>query len=60
MILRPAEPEDAMPVARVHVRAWQVAYRGLMPEITWRGCARKSGHNVTTSPVAIRPNPERW
>jgi GNAT superfamily N-acetyltransferase len=24
-------PEDAMAVARVHVRAWQVAYRGLMP-----------------------------
>lgn len=32
MILRPAEPEDAMPVARVHVRAWQAAYRGLMPD----------------------------
>ncbi|MFZ0501661.1 MAG: GNAT family N-acetyltransferase [Steroidobacteraceae bacterium] len=31
MILRPAAPDDAMPVARVHVRAWQVAYRGLMP-----------------------------
>ncbi|MDE2049776.1 MAG: GNAT family N-acetyltransferase [Gammaproteobacteria bacterium] len=32
MNLRPAAPEDAMPVARVHVRAWQAAYRGLMPE----------------------------
>ena len=32
MILRPAAPDDAMAVARVHVRAWQVAYRGLMPE----------------------------
>lgn len=32
MNLRPAAPEDAMAVARVHVRAWQVAYRGLMPE----------------------------
>lgn len=32
MNLRPAVPDDAMPVARVHVRAWQVAYRGLMPE----------------------------
>lgn len=31
MNLRPAVPEDAMAVARVHVRAWQVAYRGLMP-----------------------------
>ena len=32
MIVRPAVPDDAMPVARVHVRAWQVAYRGLMPD----------------------------
>ena len=32
MILRPAVPADVMAVARVHVRAWQAAYRGLMPE----------------------------
>jgi ribosomal protein S18 acetylase RimI-like enzyme len=32
MKLRPAVPDDAMAVARVHVRAWQLAYRGLMPE----------------------------
>ena len=32
MNLRPAAPEDAMAVARVHVRAWQAGYRGLMPE----------------------------
>jgi GNAT superfamily N-acetyltransferase len=31
-MLRQAEPEDAMAVARVHVRAWQVGYRGLLPE----------------------------
>lgn len=31
MLLRPAEPADAMGVARVHVRAWQVAYRDLLP-----------------------------
>ena len=31
MNLRPAVPDDAMAVARVHVRAWQVAYRGSMP-----------------------------
>ncbi|HVS78245.1 MAG TPA: GNAT family N-acetyltransferase [Steroidobacteraceae bacterium] len=37
MILRPAVPEDAMPVARVHVRAWQAAYRGLMPDDYLRG-----------------------
>ena len=32
MLLRPAEPADALDVARVHVRAWQVAYRKLLPD----------------------------
>ena len=32
MLIRLAEPEDAMAVARVHVRSWQVAYRGLLPD----------------------------
>src|SRR6266700_3297028 len=32
MRLRPAEPEDALAVARVHVRSWQVAYRTLLPD----------------------------
>jgi CheY-like chemotaxis protein len=31
MLLRPAEPEDAIAVARVHVRSWQAAYRTLLP-----------------------------
>jgi ribosomal protein S18 acetylase RimI-like enzyme len=32
MLLRPAEPADAVAVAVVHVRSWQVAYRGLLPD----------------------------
>src|SRR5262249_25481915 len=32
MLLRPAEPEDALAVARVHVRSWQAAYRTLLPD----------------------------
>jgi GNAT superfamily N-acetyltransferase len=32
MLLRPAQPEDAIAVARVHVRSWQAAYRGLLPD----------------------------
>jgi ribosomal protein S18 acetylase RimI-like enzyme len=32
MLLRPAEPDDALAVARVHVRSWQVAYRTLLPD----------------------------
>jgi GNAT superfamily N-acetyltransferase len=31
MLLRHAEPDDAMAVARVHVRSWQAAYRALIP-----------------------------
>ena len=32
MHLRPAEPADALEVAGVHVRSWQSAYRGLLPD----------------------------
>lgn len=32
MFLRPAEPADAIAVARVHVRSWQTAYRTLLPD----------------------------
>lgn len=32
MLLRPAEPDDALAVARVHVRSWQAAYRNLLPD----------------------------
>ena len=30
--LRPAVPGDELAVARIHVRAWQVGYRGLLPD----------------------------
>lgn len=32
MQLRPAEPADALAVARAHVRSWQHAYRSLIPQ----------------------------
>lgn len=32
MYIRIAEPEDALAVARVHVRSWQAAYQSLLPE----------------------------
>ena len=31
MLIRPAEPDDALDVARVHVRSWQTGYHGLLP-----------------------------
>jgi hypothetical protein len=32
MRIRLARPEDAGPIAEVHVAAWQAAYGGLMPD----------------------------
>src|SRR3954452_21196189 len=32
MRIRAASPDDALQVAGVHVRSWQVAYRGLLPD----------------------------
>lgn len=32
MLLRPAAPDDSLAVAHVHVKSWQVAYRGLLPD----------------------------
>ncbi len=32
LTVRPANPGDAAGVAEVHVRSWQVAYRGLLPD----------------------------
>lgn len=32
MLIRPAQAEDALAVARVHVRSWQAAYRSLLPD----------------------------
>ncbi len=32
VLVRDARPEDAAEVADVHVRAWQVGYRGLLPD----------------------------
>jgi GNAT superfamily N-acetyltransferase len=31
-VLRIAEPNDAMPIARLHVRTWQAAYGALLPD----------------------------
>jgi ribosomal protein S18 acetylase RimI-like enzyme len=31
MLLRPAEPSDALAIARVHIRAWQQGYAGILP-----------------------------
>jgi ribosomal protein S18 acetylase RimI-like enzyme len=32
MMIRQASPEDALRIATIHVEAWQVAYRGIVPD----------------------------
>jgi len=32
VIQRPAQPDDAFSIATIHVRAWQNAYRGIVPD----------------------------
>ena len=32
VVVRDARPRDAAAIARVHVRAWKAAYRGLLPD----------------------------
>jgi ribosomal protein S18 acetylase RimI-like enzyme len=32
MIIRSARRDDALPIATIHVRSWQVAYRGVVPD----------------------------
>ncbi|MGH8280093.1 MAG: GNAT family N-acetyltransferase [Gammaproteobacteria bacterium] len=33
LFFRSAEADDALAVARVHVRSWQTGYRGLLPDV---------------------------
>jgi len=51
MLLRPAEPDDALAVARVHVRAWQAAYRTLLPDDYLINFAPKIEHRNLISRV---------
>jgi ribosomal protein S18 acetylase RimI-like enzyme len=58
MQVRLATAEDAEPIARVHVRSWQVAYRGLIPDETlvslgvveraarWRSIFEQPGQDI--------------
>ena len=37
MLIRLAKPDDALIVARIHVRSWQAAYQGLIPDDYLKG-----------------------
>ncbi|QFU91515.1 GNAT family N-acetyltransferase [Amycolatopsis sp. YIM 10] len=59
MLIRPAGTGDELGVATVHVRSWQAAYRGLLPDAYLDGLRpedRAAGYNFGTSdPERIRP-----
>ncbi len=46
MLIRGARPEDALDIARMHVRSWQSAYAGLLPDDFLAGLdpARRAAH----------------
>ncbi len=69
VFLRPARPDDADAIARIHAEAWQVAYRDLMPpdlldrfglaprQALWRGLLQQSRQPPYVI-VAARAGPE--
>lgn len=44
MIIRPARPQDALRIATIHVDAWQVAYRGIVPDEYLRALSVEQRH----------------
>lgn len=49
MSIRPAQPRDAAAIALIHVRTWQAAYRGQLPE-----------HFLTSLDAEIQQRTARW
>ncbi len=49
MLLRPAEPDDAIAVAHVHVGSWQAAYRTLLPGDYFNNVVPKIEHKRVIS-----------
>jgi ribosomal protein S18 acetylase RimI-like enzyme len=46
MTIRSARPQDALDIATIHVEAWQVAYRGIVPDEFLRGLSIEQRHAV--------------
>jgi ribosomal protein S18 acetylase RimI-like enzyme len=44
MIIRSAKPEDALRIATIHVEAWRVAYRGIIPDEYLRSLSIEQRH----------------
>ena len=55
MELRPALPSDAHDVAAVHVRSWQSAYRGLLPDDVLAGLSIPDREQFWSDVLTARP-----
>jgi len=44
MIIRQASPDDALRIATIHVEAWRVAYRGIVPDEYLRSLSVERRH----------------
>lgn len=52
MLIRPATLDDAPAIAHVHVRAWQTAYRGVLPDTFLDGLSVDARRDVWQAALA--------
>lgn len=57
-MIRVARPEDAMPIALVHVRSWQETYPGQVPDFYLHGLDRDIERRKEVWHQLIKANPE--
>lgn len=55
VVVRPAKPGDAAPIAQIHVTAWQVAYDGLVPAEVLAGQSVERRHAWWATRLASPP-----
>jgi len=60
LLLRPAVPDDALAVAGVHVRSWQVGYRGLLPDAYLTGLRAEDRAQRYTFGSSDPSQPATW
>jgi GNAT superfamily N-acetyltransferase len=58
MLVRVAVPADAEAIAQVHVKAWQEAYRGVLPENWLAGLSVQDGRRRWESQLVTLPTNE--
>ena len=58
MTIRPADARDADALGRIHVRAWQAAYRGVMPDDYLDGLSREERAGQWREPLARPARPK--